>query len=77
VRLISNVRSTFCSVLNKAYIAIPLPYMDIMETLYYLKINIGVLEQNSGIIIIHSIDRIFHLSSAGLIFLRKAYIIWG
>jgi hypothetical protein len=47
-----------------------------METPYYLKINIVVSEQNSGIIIIHGLDRIFHLGSAGLIFLRKAYIIW-
>jgi hypothetical protein len=37
--------------------------MYMMETVYYMKMNIGRLEQNSGIIIMHVIDRIFHLSS--------------
>lgn len=43
--------------------------MYIMETVYYIKMNIGGLEQNSGIL--HVIDRIFHLNSVGLIFLKK------
>jgi len=44
--------------------------MYIMETVcvYYIKMNIGGLEQNSSMIILHVIDQILHLSSVGLIF---------
>jgi hypothetical protein len=41
-----------------------------MENVYYIKMNIGGLEQNSGIL--HVVDRIFHVSSVGLIFLKKS-----
>ena len=44
--------------------------MYIMVTVCYIKMNIGGLEQNSGIL--HAIDWIFHLSSVGLIFLKKS-----
>ena len=42
-----------------------------MESVYYIKMNIGGLEQNSGIIIIYITNQIFNASSVGLIFLKK------
>jgi hypothetical protein len=42
------------------------------------KINIGGLEQKSGIVIINKTDQIFSASSVGLIFLKKKSVnIWG
>jgi len=48
----------------------PLLCVYITETVrvYYIKMNIGGLEQNSSMIILHVIDRILHLRSVGLIF---------
>ena len=43
--------------------------MYVTVTVCYIKMNIGGLEQNSGIL--HAIDWIFHLSSVGQIFLEK------
>jgi len=42
-----------------------------MESVYYIKMNIGGLEQNSGIVIIHVTDQIFNACSVGLTFLKK------
>jgi len=48
MRLISNVgRDTSCRVFFKTLNILPLPCMYIMETVYYIKMNIGGLEQNS------------------------------
>jgi len=43
--------------------------MYIMETVYYIKMNIGRLEENSGMIILCVKERIFHLIAVGLLFL--------
>jgi len=73
MRSISNVgRDSSCRILFKTFNILPLPFMYIMETVYYIKMNIGGLEQNSvWHIIIHVKDRIFHLSYVGLIFFKK------
>jgi len=61
MRLMSNVvRDISCRELFKTLNVLPLPYMYIKEIIYCIKINIGRLEQNSGIIIIHVIDQIFN-----------------
>jgi hypothetical protein len=57
MRLISNVgRDTSCRILFKTLNILPLPCMYIMEIVYYIKMNISGIEQNSSIIIIHIID---------------------
>jgi len=72
MRLISNVGSdTSCRALFKTLNIFSLPCVYIMEIVYYIKMNIGKLEQNSGIIIIHIIDQIFNPSSVGIIFFKK------
>jgi hypothetical protein len=78
MRLISNVgRDTAYRVLFKTVNIFPLPCVYIMEIVYYIKMNIGKLEQNSGIIKIHIIDQLFNPSSEGIIFFKKiVYIIW-
>jgi hypothetical protein len=48
MRLVSNVgRDTSCRVLIKTLNTLPFPCMYIMEIVYYIKMNIGRLEQNS------------------------------
>jgi hypothetical protein len=48
MRFISNVgRDTSCRVLFKTLNIFPLPCVYIMEIVYYIKMNIGLLEQNS------------------------------
>jgi hypothetical protein len=70
--LISNVgRNTSCRVLFKTFNILPLPCRYIMEIVYCIKMNIGRLEQHSGIIIIHIIDQIFNPSSLGQIFKKR------
>jgi hypothetical protein len=48
MRLISNVgRATSFGILFKTFNIFPLPCVYIMEIVYYIKMNIGELEQNS------------------------------
>jgi len=72
MRLTSNEgRDTSCRILFKTLNILPLPCMYIMQIAYCIKMNIGRLQQNSGIIIIHIIDQIFNPTSLGLIFVKK------
>jgi hypothetical protein len=49
MRLIRKVgRGTSCRVLFKTLNILPLSCMYVMETVYYIEMNIGMLEQNSA-----------------------------
>jgi hypothetical protein len=72
VRLTSNAgRDTSCRILFKTLSIPPLPCACMMQIEYCIKMNIGRLQQNSGIIIILVLDQIFSPTSLGLIFVKK------
>jgi len=72
VRLTSSVgRDTSCRILFKTLDILPLPRMYMMQIAYCIKINIGRLQQNSGIIMLPIIDQNFSPTCLGLIFVKK------
>ena len=76
MRLINSVgRDTSCRAFITTLNILSLSCMYIMEIVYCVKMNVGRLEQISGIIIIHVITEIFNPSSLGLIFLNSAKLV--
>jgi hypothetical protein len=77
MRLINSVgRDTSCRVFITTLNIFPLSCMYITEIVYCVKMSVGRLEQNSGIIIIHLIVEIFNPNYLGLVFLNSAYLVW-
>jgi hypothetical protein len=56
----------------KTLIILLMPCGYIMEIVYCIKVNIGRLEQNSGIIMVQVIDQVFNPSSLGQIFKKRS-----